>query len=71
LPFGTAWNTGANSGGRVSFGRWAATIPDVWLASTIEIPYANASGQAVTAESARAFGHDLARAFYIYLQEGR
>jgi hypothetical protein len=69
LPFGTAWNTGTSSGGRVSFGRWAATIPGIRLASTIEIPYANASGQAVSAETARAFGHDLARAIYTYLQE--
>ena len=70
LPFGTAWNTRANSGGRVSFGRWAATIPGIGLACSIEIPYANASGQEVTAETARAFGYDLARAIYGYLQEG-
>jgi len=67
MPFGTAWNTAANSGGRTSSSRWAATIPGIELAASIEIPYANAGGQAVTAETARAFGHDIARAIYGYL----
>ena len=35
----------------------------------IEIPYANASGQAVTVETARAFGHDPAHALRPFLED--
>jgi hypothetical protein len=67
LPFGHAWNTAANYGVGRSFGRWAGELPGVRLSTAIEIPYANASGCVVTAESARAFGHDLAKALRRYL----
>ena len=70
LPFGEGWNTAENTGDHTSCSLWTATIPGIRLAATVEIPYANASGQEVTAESARAFGHDLARAFHVYLKEG-
>jgi hypothetical protein len=62
LPFGKAWNTQANYGEGVSFGRWASQLDGIRLASTFEIPYANAAGTPVDADSARAFGHDLLRA---------
>lgn len=62
LPFGKAWNTDANYGDGVSFGRWASQLEGIRLASTFEIPYANAAGATVDADSARAFGHDLLRA---------
>jgi hypothetical protein len=48
--------------------RWMRTVPGVLFSTGLEIPYANASGQAVTAETARAFGHDLARAMRKYLE---
>ncbi len=67
LPFGQGWNTAENRNGRRSCKEWAATLPDVALATSIEIPYANASGKPVTAESARALGRDLARALLVYL----
>ena len=38
------------------------------FASTIEVAYANADGKTVTDSSARALGHDLAKAFRKYLQ---
>ena len=44
-------------------------LPGIGLATTFEIPYANASGQPVTADSARAFGRDLAKALRRYLEE--
>ena len=50
-----------------SFGTWAAALPGIWLATTIEIPYANAGGKTVTPESARALGLDLVRALRIFL----
>lgn len=65
IPFGQSWNT---TPGNRSFSRWAATIPNTDLAASFEVPYANAGGVAVTAESAHAFGVDLARAIRRYLE---
>ena len=67
LPFGKSWNTARNFADGLSFSRWAAGLPGIALAATIEIPYANASGCEVNPASARAFGHDLARAIRAYL----
>lgn len=61
LPFGKSWNTEKNTAAGRSFGRWAAGLAGVAAAGTLEIPYANAGGVEVTAESARALGRDLAR----------
>ena len=69
LPYGQAWNKPSNFEAGKPFARWAAELPGVRAASTIEIPYANVDGQAVTDESARAFGRDLAKAVRKYLQE--
>ena len=60
LPYGQAWNT--LEGPPRSFGRWAAAQPNVRIGTSIEIPYANVGETTVTAENARSFGHDLARA---------
>jgi hypothetical protein len=68
LPFGKGWNTEKNYGSGKSYGRWAGGLPGMRLASSIEIPYANAAGAVVTAESARAFGRDLAKAIRQYLE---
>ncbi|HOX58632.1 MAG TPA: M14 family zinc carboxypeptidase [Candidatus Paceibacterota bacterium] len=65
LPHGQAWNT--LSGPPRSFGQWAAAQPNVLIGTSIEIPYANVGKTTVTAENARAFGHDLARAMDQYL----
>jgi hypothetical protein len=65
LPHGQKWNTLAEPR---SFGRWAGTLPGVRIATTIEIPYANAAGTPVTPDSARAFGRNLARAMRRYLE---
>lgn len=69
LPFGTAWNTEKNFAKGMSFARWAATLPGIHAASTIEISYANANGKEVNAESARALGRDLARAIRRFLED--
>jgi len=67
LPFGQAWNTSGNYRGGKSCSRWAAGLEGVTLATTIEIPYANVRGRAVTADTARAFGRHLAEALCRYL----
>ncbi len=69
LPFGKAWNTGANYDSLKSCGRWAADMEGVKVALSFEIPYANAAGQAVTTETAREFGRDLARTLRRYLEQ--
>lgn len=68
LPFGTKWNTTNNFTQGTSGAAWAGGLPGVLLATTIELPYANASGREVNADSAREFGHDLARAIRAYLE---
>lgn len=70
LPYGTAWNTEADQQDR-TFAAWAQELPGIRLATTLEIPYARASGHEVNADSARAFGHDLAAALRPYLQTPR
>jgi len=68
LPFGKAWNTNANTGSGKDFSQWASGLEGIRLATSFEIPYANAGGQPVTADSARAFGHSLAKAIRGYLE---
>jgi hypothetical protein len=53
----------------MSFGRWAAQIPGIHMAASIEIPYANASGNEVNHMTARRFGWDLAKAIRKYLED--
>ncbi len=67
LSFGRDWNTPANYAGGESFARWAAGVPGVRAAATLEVPYARAGGAPVTDQSARALGRDLARALQAYL----
>ncbi|TVS15872.1 MAG: peptidase M14 [Planctomycetaceae bacterium] len=64
LPYGENWNTLEQPR---SFGRWAALLPGVKIATTIEVPYADVAGTPVTPDSARAFGRDLSRAIRVYL----
>jgi hypothetical protein len=66
-PFGQAWNTGENFGDRVSCSMWTAKLQGIGLATTFEVPYANAADLPVNADNARAFGCDLARAVRQYL----
>lgn len=68
IPFGKDWNTAANYKAGTSGSRWAASIPGNHLAGTFELPYANAGGGEVNAETARAFGGDLATAMMEFLK---
>lgn len=68
IPFGTSWNTADNYKAGTNGARWAAKIKGVEVAATFELPYANAKGGEVNAESARAFGEDLATAIMEYLK---
>jgi hypothetical protein len=69
LPFGIDWNTLSGKGlGQCSSSKWAADLPKMALACTLEIPYANAGGGMVTPTSCRIFGRDLARSLSLYTQ---
>ena len=69
LPFGTAWNTGDYYSRLKSCRLWAGEQPGVRMATTFEIPYANVGTTLVTADNARDFGRDLARALRRYLED--
>lgn len=68
LPFGQEWNNMAKLGEGLSMADWAARIPGVDIAASIEIPYANVSGYPVTPDSARGFGETLVQSIGRYLQ---
>ncbi len=68
LPFGQLWNTGVAAGYKSS-SSWFGELPGMRLATSFEIAYATAHERVVTAETARAFGRDLARALAEYLRE--
>jgi hypothetical protein len=79
LPFGKEWNV--STGPLMSFSRWASELPGVWVATTLELPYANARGFVnsapteddvpveVNPSTARALGRDIARALRVYLRD--
>ena len=50
------------------FSRWAATLPGIALAATLEFPYATAGGKEVNVATARRFGQDLAHAIRRFLE---
>ncbi len=68
LPFGQAWNTGANYVEGRSLAAAAQGLPGVRLAASLEIPYANCEGVEVTPEACRAFGRDLAKSIRSYFE---
>jgi hypothetical protein len=64
LAFGQAWNVGDD------FGKTFSSYADqrgAKLSVSLEVPYANASGQVVKPASARALGNDLAETLRSYL----
>lgn len=68
----TSWSGSTRDTGNAppsTCSRWMRTVPGVRFAAPFEVPYANASGKVVTAQTARAVGHDLARAIRAYLDQ--
>ena len=70
LLYGKAWNTASNipSPDLLNSAGWGATLPNAIFSSSIEIPFANASGVEVNTDSARKLGYDLAKAIRVYLE---
>ena len=70
MPFGKGWNQSSNYIGGISFGSWASRFfPQIRFVTSLEFPYAQVGEEPVTPETARAFGHDLARAIRLYLSQ--
>jgi hypothetical protein len=67
IPFGQAWNTG--TGTQMKFGRWARTLQGISVATDIEVAYSQNHKATMTADGARAFGRDLARALRVFLEK--
>ncbi len=68
LRYGEGWNKSDNFAAGRSFSRWTEGIEGLRLSASFEIPYANAGGKVVTPDTARAFGHSLAKAVRQYLE---
>jgi hypothetical protein len=68
LPFGKAWNQKLTDPSLKTCAGWAAELPGVRVATSLEVPFANALGGEVNAPAARALGHDLARTLRPYLE---
>jgi len=66
----TTWDGKPSGPPAATFSSWIQSVPGVRFGSVIELPYANAGGREVNQNTARAFGHDLARALYLYLRDG-
>lgn len=69
LPHGVGWNTRQPCETVKSFAEWASSLIGMYLAMTIETPYAWSGGVPVTKESARGFGKNLAHALKILLEQ--
>ncbi len=67
LPFGQGWNAPHSYQQGSNCTDWGGHLPHTALASTIELPYANAGGVEVNQSSARAFGQDLARGLHAFI----
>jgi hypothetical protein len=67
LPFGCDWNTlDGHAMGRRTCARWAAELPGVHFAVTLEVPYANAGDAEVLPPECRARGRGLMSALRRY-----
>ncbi len=69
LPFGVAWNTGANYTLGMPLGRWASRHPFVRCGRTLEIPFANFREKTQTPATIRAFGRGVAEALSDIIDE--
>ena len=68
VPFGSSWNQGSGLKS-LAFSGWARELPDIRIATTIEIPYFQVGSAPVSAAAARMVGRDLAVAIKNYLEK--
>ncbi len=65
IPWGVSWNKRKVPS---SCSAWAANLPGIQIATTVEFPYANIHGIPTSIENSRQFGGDLAHAIRQYLE---
>ena len=68
VPFGKNWNQG-NGLSSMAFAGWARGLPNIRIATSIEIPYSHVGREPVSADAARAIGRDLAVALKTFLEK--
>lgn len=69
LDYGKSWNRASNVEPEMQqCSSWGGSLPKCIFASSLEMPYANASGVTVDQQSAKAFGKDIAQAVRVYLE---
>ncbi|HVE41310.1 MAG TPA: peptidase M14 [Planctomycetota bacterium] len=68
LPYGTSWNKDSSFTQGLTCSGWARHLPGIEAAASIEVSYTNVHGTVLTAENARLFGRDLARAIRKFLE---
>jgi hypothetical protein len=71
IAFGQSWNVAGKPRNGRSYTTWMSETPGIKISNIIEIPYANAGGNIVTANTAREFGRDMARALKYFLDQLR
>ena len=71
FPWNFRWNSDKNyKAGACGSRKWAMqNLKKTRLVTTFEIPFANANGKVVDAQSARRFGRDMAKALVKFLKE--
>jgi hypothetical protein len=68
MPYGTGWNKDSAFTAGLTCAGWARGLPGISAAASMEVSYFSVHGTAVTADNARAFGRDLARALRKFLE---
>lgn len=68
MKFGSGYNGITGTPPPISAG-WARTLPNILFGVSLEMPFANANGSEVNAETAREFGQDIAWGLAAYLKE--
>jgi len=68
MPFGVGWNQGTGLKS-LTFAAWASGLPNIRIATTIEIPYSQVGQTPQSAAAARRLGGDLAVAIKTYLEK--
>ena len=71
IPFGTSWNTGKNYTQGKTIKHFAAELPFVSCAQTIEIPFANFGEVTVDRKAMLLYGESIAHAVLLYLKKGK
>jgi hypothetical protein len=68
MPYGKGWNKDSSFTAGLTCAGWARSLPGIYAAGSMEVSYFNVHGTVISADNARAFGRDLARAIRKFLE---